>query len=121
MKKVIRLTESDLTRIVKRVIKEREEYEDDFDFNDDNESCDDDMVMALGFMVGIIKTIIETMAEQAQKEGLTLRELIDEKGEGLMDKVMGFGEKIDQIKDGTCGKDELMEIYEEMLETIENN
>ena len=35
MKKIIRLTESDLTRIVKRVIKENESY-DDFEFIDAN-------------------------------------------------------------------------------------
>ena len=110
MKKVVRLTEGDLSRIVKRVIKEN-----------DFESCDDDMVMSLNIMVSILSGFINIAIQKADEKGISLNELIEEEGIDVISKVHNLGNSIDKIKDGTCGKDELMEIYEDLLETIENN
>jgi hypothetical protein len=118
MKKVIRLTESDLTRIVKRVIREQEESFDDLS----DLSCDNDtMVMALTFMIGIISMIVDVAVEKSREMGVSVIEAAGEEGHDLMGKIQEFSNAIEGIEDGTCGKEELMEMYEELIEKIENN
>jgi superfamily I DNA/RNA helicase len=68
MKKVIRLTETDLTRLIKRIISEREDYSDlekEFDEFDEESSSDcEGLIQTMKFIVKDYMDSIETSIDE---------------------------------------------------------
>ena len=68
MKKVIRLTETDLTRLIKRIISEREDYSDlekEFDeFDEESFSECDELIDTMKFIFKDFMDFLETLPDE---------------------------------------------------------
>jgi hypothetical protein len=96
MKKIVRLTESDLTRIVKRVINEinydddfsQDEYDNDEDFNQDD--YDDLINQAKEFLIEFEYDDPESVYEMSDMEVIKIIKIMDKE---LYEKIQNIRER----------------------------
>jgi len=141
MKKVIRLTESDLTRIVKRVIKENEneEYLEKIKTFIDNEHFE--VALQMGETLGlkekveelifihqvIERDVIDLLAELFVNKILFLDRVLSWEDPEAHDHISNFIESNPDLKmildrtDPNSKKDKFYEIYSEVLKIIKKN
>lgn len=76
------------------------------------------MVMLCGFTMEVMMNALDRVPQEAESEGITTKEWVVKNG--LDTGIIEIGEMLSQLPDNIEGREELFEIYEELLEKVES-